>query len=75
MTSDLSFADTRKAGDGTLLQGTFHPLNGRHSAWDRANTRSNNILPFKAIAGSRKSLKDIGGMVATGGLEPPTPAL
>jgi integrase len=37
--------------------------------------RNNNVLHFKAIAGSRKSLKNIGGMVATGGLEPPTPAL
>ena len=54
MTSDLSFADRRMAGDATLLQGTFNPLNGRYSAWDRANTRSNNILPFKANEAFRK---------------------
>ena len=37
--------------------------------------RRNSVLRFKAIEGSRKSLKNIGEMVATGGLEPPTPAL
>ena len=37
--------------------------------------RNGNVLAFPNISEARKALKNKGGMVATGGLEPPTPAL
>ena len=39
------------------------------------NPRNGNVLAFPDISEVRKALKNKGRMVATGGLEPPTPAL
>ena len=39
------------------------------------NSRNGNVLSFPDISEVRKALKNKGEVVATGGLEPPTPAL
>ena len=39
------------------------------------NPRNGNVLSFPDISEARKVLKSKGEVVATGGLEPPTPAL
>ena len=45
------------------------------SAWTRPNPHNGNVLTFPHTSDARKALKNKGRMVATGGLEPPTPAL
>ena len=45
------------------------------SAWNRPNPHNGNVLSFPDISEVRKVLKNKVEVVATGGLEPPTPAL